>query len=109
MPVGGVWQFRYSYDNIPKNAAGYLVHVFVSAGTPIWNKTYTPVTTPAGIFYTWNVGAKDAYLGSYLITYLTTVTTNAACDAIIGARCSDWLNVNPNNNTVGGVPPAIAF
>lgn len=74
-----------------------------------WNRTYTDVVTPAGIYYFWNVKDTDAYLGQYLITYTTTVTTNAACSAIVGARCSDWLKLYPGNNTVAGVPPALAF
>ena len=109
VPVGGVWQFRYSYDNLPTNAAGYLVHVFVSAGTPIWNATYSSVVIPAGIYYQWHVKQTDAYLGQFIMHYTETVTTNAACAAIVGARCSDWMTFYPNNNTIAGVPPPLAY
>ena len=54
-------------------------------GVPVWNVTYTNVVIPGGKYYFWNVGAKDAYNKNYLITYTTTVTTNAACAAIVGA------------------------
>jgi len=36
-------------------------------------------------FYTWNVKPKDAYLGDFLMTYTTAITTNAACAATVGA------------------------
>jgi hypothetical protein len=60
-------------------------------------------------FYTWNVKPKDAYLGDFLMTYTTTITTNAACAATVGARCSDWLSLDTANNTISGVPPPITY
>lgn len=83
--------------------------VFVSAGTPIWNRTYANVSIPAMKFYTWNVEPKDAYLGDFLMSYKTTITTNAACALTVGARCSDWLSLDTANNTISGVPPPITF
>ena len=35
-PKGGLWQFRYSYEGELHKSAGYLVHVWVKDGTPIW-------------------------------------------------------------------------
>jgi hypothetical protein len=86
-----------------------MVHVFVSAGTPIINRTYTNVSIPAGLYYQWNVEQTDVYIQQFIMKYTTTVTTNPACAATVGARCSDWLILSPHNNTVGGVPPALAF
>jgi len=53
-PKGGTWQFRYSYE-LASQSGSYLATVFVSAGTPIWNRTYANVSIPAMKFYTWHV------------------------------------------------------
>jgi len=81
----------------------------VKDGNPAWNRTFNNVAIPAMHHYLFNLEKGDAVNKEYDIRYSITVTSSLACAGVAGADCMDWLEYHPANDTIEGIPTALAF
>jgi len=103
-PRGGLWQYRYFWNTGSQTTrGGYLIHMYIRDGQPIFNASLPDISITAGKFYEflW----KDASGNKVNVTNKDYFITNTFSIASVNGCPSSFFTIYEWNDTFMGVPP----